>query len=119
MLSDAKEICAAVKRVSPDTLTVLDGVCSVGSEEIRMDEWGVDVVSVSTRNNPAVLLLQPVDLSSGPAGLGRFPEGSRRPSWTLCRLCLAESPLRLQGPQGPTHILLRLVGKVAAHHGSL
>ena len=46
VLSNAKEICAAVKRVSPDTLTVLDGVCSVGSEEIRMDDWGVDVVSL-------------------------------------------------------------------------
>lgn len=45
VLSDAKEICAAVKRVSPDTLTALDGVCSVGSEEIRMDDWGVDIVS--------------------------------------------------------------------------
>lgn len=45
VLSNAKEICAAVKRVSPDTLTVLDGVCSVGSEEIRMDDWGVDMVS--------------------------------------------------------------------------
>lgn len=46
VLSDAKEICAAVKRVSPDTLTALDGVCSVGSEEIRMDDWGVDIVCV-------------------------------------------------------------------------
>lgn len=45
VLSNAKEICAAVKRVSPDTLTALDGVCSVGSEEIRMDDWGVDIVS--------------------------------------------------------------------------
>jgi alanine-glyoxylate transaminase/serine-glyoxylate transaminase/serine-pyruvate transaminase len=33
-----------VKRVSPDTLVVLDGVCSVASEEIRMDDWGIDVV---------------------------------------------------------------------------
>ena len=50
VLSDAKEICAAVKRVSPDTLTVLDGVCAVGSEEIRMDEWGVDLVSGFVRH---------------------------------------------------------------------
>lgn len=50
VLSDAKAICDAVKRVSPDTLTVLDGVCSVGSEEIRMDEWGVDLVSVGARH---------------------------------------------------------------------
>ncbi|KEI36580.1 uncharacterized protein L969DRAFT_612999 [Mixia osmundae IAM 14324] len=44
VLSDAKAICAAVKKVSPDTLTILDGVCAVASEEIRMDDWGVDVV---------------------------------------------------------------------------
>jgi hypothetical protein len=33
-----------VKRVSPDTLVVLDAVCAVASEEIQMDNWGVDVV---------------------------------------------------------------------------
>lgn len=54
VLSDAKEICAAVKRVSPDTLTVLDGVCSVGSEEIRMDEWGVDVVLAASQKGLGV-----------------------------------------------------------------
>ena len=46
VLSNAKEICQLVKRVSPETVTVLDGVCSVGSEEIRMDAWGVDVVGL-------------------------------------------------------------------------
>ncbi|ELU43646.1 cytoplasmic dynein intermediate chain [Rhizoctonia solani AG-1 IA] len=38
-----------VKRVSPDTLVVLDGVCSVASEEIRMDDWGIDVVLSATQ----------------------------------------------------------------------
>lgn len=54
VLSDAKEICAAVRRVSPETLTVLDGVCSVGSEEIRMDEWGVDVVIAASQKGLGV-----------------------------------------------------------------
>lgn len=54
VLSDAKEICAAVKRVSPDTLTVLDGVCAVGSEEIRMDEWGVDFVIAASQKGLGV-----------------------------------------------------------------
>lgn len=44
VLSDAKAIGEIVRRVSPNTLVVLDGVCSVASEEIRMDEWGMDVV---------------------------------------------------------------------------
>ncbi|GAA5834186.1 hypothetical protein JCM3766R1_004484 [Sporobolomyces carnicolor] len=44
VLSDAKAIGELVKRVSPETLVVLDGVCAVASEEIRMDAWGIDVV---------------------------------------------------------------------------
>ncbi|GAA5833120.1 hypothetical protein JCM5353_004240 [Sporobolomyces roseus] len=44
VLSDAKAIGELVKRVSPDTLVVLDGVCAVASEEIRMDDWNIDVV---------------------------------------------------------------------------
>lgn len=34
----------AVKRISPETLVVLDAVCAVASEEIQMDNWGIDVV---------------------------------------------------------------------------
>lgn len=44
VLSDAKGIAETVNRVSPDTLVVLDGVCSVASEEIRMDAWHIDAV---------------------------------------------------------------------------
>lgn len=35
VLSDAKMVAECVKEVSPETLVVLDGVCSVASEEIR------------------------------------------------------------------------------------
>ncbi|KAG8692041.1 hypothetical protein FRC11_007007 [Ceratobasidium sp. 423] len=49
VLSDAKMIGQVVKRVSPNTLVVLDGVCSVASEEIRMDDWGIDVVLSATQ----------------------------------------------------------------------
>ena len=38
-----------MKRVSPDTLVVLDGVCAVASEEIRMDDWGIDVVLTASQ----------------------------------------------------------------------
>ncbi|GAA5839644.1 hypothetical protein JCM9279_006006 [Rhodotorula babjevae] len=44
VLSDAQAIAETVKRVSPSTLVILDGVCSVASEEIRMDAWGIDCV---------------------------------------------------------------------------
>lgn len=49
VLSDAKGLGELVKRVSPETILVLDGVCSVGSEEIRMEEWGIDVVLTATQ----------------------------------------------------------------------
>ncbi|KDQ61594.1 hypothetical protein JAAARDRAFT_705023 [Jaapia argillacea MUCL 33604] len=54
VLSDAKLIAETVKKVSPDTLTVLDGVCSVASEEIRMDAWGIDVVLTATQKGLGV-----------------------------------------------------------------
>ena len=44
MLSDPQPVADAVKRISPDTLVVLDAVCAVASEDIQMDNWGIDVV---------------------------------------------------------------------------
>ncbi|KAF8899590.1 pyridoxal phosphate-dependent transferase [Gymnopilus junonius] len=44
VLSDAARIAETVRRVSPQTLVVMDAVCSVASEEIRFDEWDLDVV---------------------------------------------------------------------------
>lgn len=44
VLSDAKIVGETVKAISPDSLVILDGVCSVASEEIRMDDWSIDVV---------------------------------------------------------------------------
>jgi len=44
VLSDPQPVADAVKRISPETLVVLDAVCAVASEEIQMDNWGIDVV---------------------------------------------------------------------------
>ncbi|KAK9455564.1 pyridoxal phosphate-dependent transferase [Dipodascopsis uninucleata] len=44
VLSDIKSIAALVRKVSPSTLVIVDGVCSVGVEEIRFDEWDLDFV---------------------------------------------------------------------------
>ncbi|THU91493.1 PLP-dependent transferase [Dendrothele bispora CBS 962.96] len=49
VLSDAKAIAATVRRVSPETLVVLDGVCSVASEEIHMDAWDIDVILTASQ----------------------------------------------------------------------
>jgi alanine-glyoxylate transaminase/serine-glyoxylate transaminase/serine-pyruvate transaminase len=49
VLSNIKAVAELVRRVSPDTLIVLDAVCSVASEEIQMDAWGIDVVLTASQ----------------------------------------------------------------------
>lgn len=49
VLSNAPAIAALVQRVSPSTLIVMDAVCSVASEEIRFDDWGLDVVLTASQ----------------------------------------------------------------------
>jgi alanine-glyoxylate transaminase/serine-glyoxylate transaminase/serine-pyruvate transaminase len=49
ILNDIKGVTELVRRVSPDTLVVVDGVCSVASEEIAFDEWDLDVVVGATQ----------------------------------------------------------------------
>jgi len=49
VLNDIKTIAQIVRRVSPDTLVVVDGVCSVGSEEIAFDEWDLDAVVTASQ----------------------------------------------------------------------
>ncbi|KAF9963008.1 Dynamin-like GTPase that mediates homotypic ER fusion [Modicella reniformis] len=49
VLADIQRIAGAVRELSPNTLVVVDGVCSVGSEEIRMDAWGIDVVVTASQ----------------------------------------------------------------------
>ncbi|OLL22896.1 Alanine--glyoxylate aminotransferase 1 [Neolecta irregularis DAH-3] len=49
VLSDVKGIAALVKNVSPETLVVVDGVCSIGSEELLFEEWGIDFVLTASQ----------------------------------------------------------------------
>lgn len=49
VLSDVKALVSLVHRVSPETLVVVDGVCSVGSEELHFDDWGLDVVLTASQ----------------------------------------------------------------------
>ncbi|KAL8654469.1 MAG: hypothetical protein Q9226_003428 [Calogaya cf. arnoldii] len=49
VLSEVKALSELVHRVSPETLVVVDGVCSVGSEDIQFDEWGIDVVITASQ----------------------------------------------------------------------
>ncbi|KAJ5289473.1 Digestive organ expansion factor predicted [Penicillium atrosanguineum] len=49
VLNDIKTIAQIVRRVSPNTLVIVDGVCSVGSEEIAFDEWDLDAVVTASQ----------------------------------------------------------------------
>ncbi|KAI8384594.1 pyridoxal phosphate-dependent transferase [Radiomyces spectabilis] len=54
VLSDIKKVAEIVKATSPETLVVVDGVCSVGSEEIRFDEWNLDIVITGSQKGLGV-----------------------------------------------------------------
>ncbi|KAK8215174.1 hypothetical protein M8818_002184 [Zalaria obscura] len=49
VLSEIEALSKLVHRVSPETLIVVDGVCSVGCEEIKFDEWGLDCVITASQ----------------------------------------------------------------------
>ncbi|OCK93904.1 PLP-dependent transferase [Cenococcum geophilum 1.58] len=49
VLSELKALSELVHRVSPETLVIVDGVCSVGCEEIMFDNWGLDVVLTASQ----------------------------------------------------------------------
>ncbi|RYN22811.1 hypothetical protein AA0113_g8948 [Alternaria arborescens] len=79
VLSEIKALSELVHRVSPETLVVVDGVCSVGSEEIRFDEWKLDAVITASQKGigcPAGLSIMMV---SGRA-IERFKARKTRPT---------------------------------------
>jgi alanine-glyoxylate transaminase/serine-glyoxylate transaminase/serine-pyruvate transaminase len=49
VLSDVKAVAALIQRASPSTLVVVDGVCSVGCEEIEFSKWGIDIVLTASQ----------------------------------------------------------------------
>lgn len=49
VLSDIEAIAKVVKRVSPQTLIVVDGVCSVAVEPIKFDDWKLDFVLTASQ----------------------------------------------------------------------
>jgi alanine-glyoxylate transaminase/serine-glyoxylate transaminase/serine-pyruvate transaminase len=54
VLSNVKEIAMLVKKVSPNTLIAVDGVCSIGGEELDMDSWGVDIAMTGSQKSIGV-----------------------------------------------------------------
>lgn len=78
VLTDVQAVAAAVKEVSPETLVVVDGVCSVASEELRFDEWGVDLLLTASQKGlgcpPGASIL-----IAGPRAVKAFEERANPP----------------------------------------
>lgn len=49
VLSELKKLSELVQKVSPETLLIVDGVCSVACEEIAFDEWKLDGVITASQ----------------------------------------------------------------------
>lgn len=50
VLSELEQLSALVQKVSPETLLIVDGVCSVAGEDIDFDKWKLDgVISASQK----------------------------------------------------------------------
>lgn len=49
VLSELKNLSELVHRVSPETLVIVDGVCSVACEEIDFDAWKLDGVVTASQ----------------------------------------------------------------------
>jgi alanine-glyoxylate transaminase / serine-glyoxylate transaminase / serine-pyruvate transaminase len=79
VLSDVQAVAELVHRVSPETLVIVDGVCSVGSEEIRFDDWGLDVVMTASQKGIGCPAGLSILMASGRA-MERFTSRQGRPT---------------------------------------
>jgi alanine-glyoxylate transaminase / serine-glyoxylate transaminase / serine-pyruvate transaminase len=144
VLSDARGIAETVRRVSPDTLVslslslslplplrlcgvrhrghgltrgsqvVLDGVCSVASEEIRFDDWGIDVVLAASQKGLGVPPGLSVLCASERAIKARIPCAFLLAAWRLTGARF----LGLGEPQSAAYVVLRQLEKVRIYVSS-
>ncbi|KAI0479056.1 alanine--glyoxylate aminotransferase [Xylariaceae sp. FL0804] len=67
VLSELKKLSETVKAVSPDTLLIVDGVCSVAGEEIAFDDWKLDGVITASQKAIGVPAGLSISMFSGKA----------------------------------------------------
>lgn len=67
ILSELEQLSALVHKVSPETLIVVDGVCSVGGEDIEFDKWGLDGVITASQKAIGVPAGLSISMFSGRA----------------------------------------------------
>ncbi|OBA18963.1 PLP-dependent transferase [Metschnikowia bicuspidata var. bicuspidata NRRL YB-4993] len=74
VVSDVGAIAEVVRKISPETLIIVDGVCSIGVEDMEFDKWGVDFALTASQKALGV-----------PAGLSIFYASSRAVEKALAR----------------------------------
>lgn len=74
VVSDVEKIAEVVRRVSPQTLIIVDGVCSIGVEDLEFDKWGIDFALTASQKALGV-----------PAGLSIFYASERAVAKALAR----------------------------------
>lgn len=74
VVSDVEKISAIVKKISPETLIIVDGVCSIGVEDLEFDKWGIDFALTASQKALGV-----------PAGLSILFASSRAVEKALAR----------------------------------
>lgn len=74
VVSDVELIAAVVKKVSPETLIIVDGVCSIAVEDLKFDDWGIDFALTASQKAIGV-----------PAGLSIFYASARAVEKALAR----------------------------------
>ena len=114
ILMDVEAVTKIVKRVSPDTLVILDGVCSVGSEEIHMDAWGIDYLLFASQKGIGIPPGLSLSLAS-PRAMKTFASRTTPPagfytSWTkwlpVMKAYEARTPAYFATP--PTNLIYAL-----------
>ena len=106
--SPVGEIAATVRRISPDTLILVDAVSSVGGARLPMDEWGIDVMLTSSQKALAV----PPGLAFAAVSdrtLARAKEVTGR-GWYLDFLNLEKYLVKDTTPATPAISLMRALG---------
>jgi len=79
VLSDVKAISELVQKVSPETLVIVDGVCSVGSEVIKFDEWKLDAVLTASQKGIGCPAGLSIVMVSG-RGIEKFKSRKSKPN---------------------------------------
>jgi alanine-glyoxylate transaminase/serine-glyoxylate transaminase/serine-pyruvate transaminase len=84
VLADAQTWAGLARKAR--TLTILDGVCSVGGEELRQEDWGIDVALTASQKAigvpPGLALLVASPKAIDAFRRRRHPVGSYYADWT-------------------------------------